>query len=168
MHNISSARTALGTAVNPNIKPLYVNPRQYHRIQIRRQQRMNLHKRIRFIPKKEQKFQYLSRHKHACRRRRGPSGRFLTKAELQKMEEDEKAKEEKTVEKQTEAGQLKACLEENKKQCLPPHFTQPNETKEIEVSEPNLPDPEQLTQSQNFPLFSTQLEHDDSSNLDQN
>lgn len=76
------------------MKPLYVNPKQYHRIQVRRDQRENLHKRIKFVPKKTDPYQYLSRHKHAKRRKRGPGGRFLTKQELAQLDKAESERKE--------------------------------------------------------------------------
>ena len=59
-----------------------VNPKQYQRILKRRISRSKLERKMK--PTEEKK-EYLheSRHKHACRRPRGPGGRFLTKAELE-------------------------------------------------------------------------------------
>ena len=61
-------------------QPTYVNAKQYRRIIKRRQARAKLEAKWK-IPGRRA-FLHKSRHDHACRRPRGPSGRFLTKAEL--------------------------------------------------------------------------------------
>ena len=91
--DLQNEKTHANIAMGPTtVEPLYVNPKQYHRIQIRRQQREALSKRMKVIPKKKDGYQYLSRHKHAVKRKRGPGGRFLTKAELALMEAQEASK----------------------------------------------------------------------------
>jgi hypothetical protein len=62
--------------------PTYVNAKQYRRIIKRRQARSLLEKR-KTIPANRKNYLHESRHKHACRRPRGPGGRFLTKDELE-------------------------------------------------------------------------------------
>eukprot|EP00924_Labyrinthula_sp_SR-Ha-C_P013606 maker-scaffold_5-snap-gene-8.9-mRNA-1 protein AED:0.00 eAED:0.00 QI:308/1/1/1/1/1/3/15/245 len=83
----------------PTIKPLYVNPKQYDRIKARRRERAELQKRLRIIPNPASEgtkgYQYLSRHQHAKRRRRGPGGKFLKKEELARIEEQERLEREK-------------------------------------------------------------------------
>lgn len=76
------------------VQPTYVNSKQYDRILKRRKARAILE---RSLWKSSQGRGYLheSRHKHACRRKRGPGGRFLTKAELlaaQERSDEEVAK----------------------------------------------------------------------------
>ena len=58
-----------------------MNAKQYRRIIKRRQARAKLEAKWK-IPGRRA-FLHKSRHEHACRRPRGPSGRFLTKAELE-------------------------------------------------------------------------------------
>ena len=58
-----------------------VNPRQYERIMKRRIARAKLDS-LRKADPERKNYMHESRHKHACRRKRGPGGRFLTKAEL--------------------------------------------------------------------------------------
>lgn len=53
--------------------PIFVNPKQYKRILARRAAR-----RKQKLIKKSNEYVYESRHKHACTRKRGPRGRFLS------------------------------------------------------------------------------------------
>jgi hypothetical protein len=63
-------------------KPIYVNPKQYERIMKRRAQRERLEKKYPGFSMKRKAYLHESRHRHACNRKRGPGGRFLTKEEM--------------------------------------------------------------------------------------
>lgn len=82
------SNTASGPASAPLAdEPLYVNAKQYHRILKRREARARweaYHKSL----KTDKGYIHESRHKHACRRPRGPGGRFLSAAEMAALEED--------------------------------------------------------------------------------
>lgn len=60
---------------NFNEVPIFVNPKQYRRIMVRRAAR-----RKQMLIKKPNDYMYESRHKHACTRKRDPRGRFLSKS----------------------------------------------------------------------------------------
>ncbi|KAK0655412.1 CCAAT-binding transcription factor, subunit B, partial [Cercophora newfieldiana] len=62
-------------------QPLYVNVKQFHRILKRRVVRQGLEERHQLL-KGRNPYRYESRHKHAKRRPRGPTGRFLTADEV--------------------------------------------------------------------------------------
>jgi hypothetical protein len=64
----------LGIEKTDNEEPLFVNPKQYHRILRRREARQKLIRSDKYVHK--------SRHLHAKNRVRGPGGRFLSAAEL--------------------------------------------------------------------------------------
>mmetsp|Transcript_11147 Transcript_11147/g.11169 ORF Transcript_11147/g.11169 Transcript_11147/m.11169 type:complete len:192 (+) Transcript_11147:46-621(+) len=68
---------------------LFVNPKQYERILKRRVARSKLEGKMKpGEPGGRREYLHESRHNHACRRPRGPGGRFLTKADLEKMAQD--------------------------------------------------------------------------------
>ncbi|KAJ8612218.1 hypothetical protein CTAYLR_002914 [Chrysophaeum taylorii] len=71
-------------------KPTYVNAKQYNRIIKRRLARAKLET-LWKVSHERKLYLHESRHKHACRRKRGPGGRFLTKAELAALKEAEDA-----------------------------------------------------------------------------
>ncbi|CAN0130595.1 unnamed protein product [Ascophyllum nodosum] len=75
------SRMALPTDQVTEDPPTYVNAKQYRRIIKRREARAKLEARRKVAPQRKS-FLHKSRHDHACRRVRGPGGRFLTKAEL--------------------------------------------------------------------------------------
>ena len=75
-------------------EPVYVNPKQYKRILIRREARSKLEAKFKLCEGRK-KYLHESRHQHACRRQRGPGGRFLSaeekKAFIAKLEAEERA-----------------------------------------------------------------------------
>jgi len=77
------------THVDIEKTPLFVNPKQFHRITVRRVARQNLETKIASQPSRP-----LRRHSYARRWPRGPRGRFLTPEEI--FEQAEKKEEGKT------------------------------------------------------------------------
>ncbi|KAJ1461314.1 CCAAT-binding transcription factor (CBF-B/NF-YA) subunit B-domain-containing protein [Pelagophyceae sp. CCMP2097] len=68
--------------------PMLVNAKQYNRILKRRLARAKLET-LRRVVGDRKNYLHESRHKHACRRKRGPGGRFLTKPELDAIAREE-------------------------------------------------------------------------------
>ncbi len=64
-----------------------LNKKQVKYIKMRLARRKYLEQ---FMQKKNTKYAHESRHKHAIQRRRAPSGRFLTKAEMEELDKQEK------------------------------------------------------------------------------
>ncbi|KAI8089005.1 CCAAT-binding transcription factor (CBF-B/NF-YA) subunit B-domain-containing protein [Halteromyces radiatus] len=80
----------------PEEEPLYVNPKQYHRILKRRDARLRLEE-LNRIAKNRKPYLHESRHKHAMRRPRGPGGRFLTQSEIAELEKKEKQQQQQNL-----------------------------------------------------------------------
>jgi CCAAT-binding transcription factor (CBF-B/NF-YA) subunit B len=79
----SSSQNSHSTIENSKIKYIAVNSKQYLRILLRRTQRIQLASRVAITERKP--FLHDSRHDHAMRRPRHPSGRFYTKDEIALM-----------------------------------------------------------------------------------
>ncbi|KAJ2080650.1 Transcriptional activator [Coemansia sp. RSA 988] len=85
-HQSALPLRALGSPDSAEEGPVYVNSKQYHRITKRREARARMaaeHK----LSMKRKPYLHESRHRHAMRRPRGPGGRFLTAAEIARLEE---------------------------------------------------------------------------------
>jgi len=82
------AEMAAAAAEEQAAEPTYVNAKQYRRIIKRRAARALLEKH-KSVPTTRKNYLHESRHAHACRRPRGPGGRFLTKEELELWRKNE-------------------------------------------------------------------------------
>jgi len=69
--------------------PLYVNAKQYRRIMKRREARAKLEARGLISNRRQGRYLFESRHKHAKKRERGPGGKFLSKAEKENLKHNE-------------------------------------------------------------------------------
>lgn len=77
-----SPASSSSSPANSEAKPVhYVNPKQYDRIMKRRAQRERLEAKYPGFSMKRKAYLHESRHRHACNRKRGPGGRFLSKEE---------------------------------------------------------------------------------------
>ena len=78
-------------ANNAESRTVYINSAQFPIIMARRKLRVDGK-----ISTSTSRKPYLheSRHKHACKRKRGPGGRFLTREEMKKLQEQEKEQQE--------------------------------------------------------------------------
>lgn len=82
------AEMAAAAAEEQVAEPTYVNAKQYRRIIKRRAARALLEK-YKAVPTARKNYLHESRHAHACRRPRGPGGRFLTQDELELWRQNE-------------------------------------------------------------------------------
>jgi nuclear transcription factor Y alpha len=73
-------------ALGPFEEPQYVNAKQFHRILKRRVVRQRVDEALSLTSKGRKRYMHESRHNHAMRRPRGPTGRFLTADERVEME----------------------------------------------------------------------------------
>ena len=67
-------------------EPVYVNPKQFHRILKRHVARQRLEEALCLILKGRKLYLYKSRYNHVMRRPRGPGGRFLSADEMKEIE----------------------------------------------------------------------------------
>jgi hypothetical protein len=75
------------TQADLETKPLYVNPKQFHRILRRRVARQKLEEVLKSMPKKRKPYLYESRHGRGGRRPRAPDGRILTAEVIAELKE---------------------------------------------------------------------------------
>ncbi|KAJ9098542.1 hypothetical protein QFC19_006310 [Naganishia cerealis] len=86
----TASHEALQQEDDADEEPLYVNAKQYHRILKRRAARARLEELNQLI-RQRKPYLHESRHKHACRRPRGPGGRFLTAPEIAALKAQQEA-----------------------------------------------------------------------------
>lgn len=90
-------------------RPTFVNAKQYRRILKRRAAREVIeeyYRRQRSGAKRNRSYQHESRHKHACKRPRGPGGKFMTKVELEVYYAENPHLDPKNIEQQEQSSEM--------------------------------------------------------------
>ena len=78
----AAANNTPGTGTNSEEELMYVNAKQYKRYCYAKGAKLEAKFKL---TRGRKKYLHESRHQHACRRRRGPGGRFLTQEEMKKI-----------------------------------------------------------------------------------